>query len=228
MEADLNAKTEQILTVKHTIMLEALIYMKEMVRNRFSLSFLEIHQNLSIPPFVVSTSSNISLIAPAPYYSRWNETSGKQGTQTVEIIDEDLDKVVGNAQTSVNASNFGLVSNLNSRSKSKGYIDTIVKYNDDGADLKISNIVRIGDRYITKEWECGEEWQRKYGTRNVQGELHSPLRSLYDTATGHVHSPERSQRSQRRETQSVEPIPTFRGTQQDQMELTTYHEACEL
>jgi len=168
-------------------------------------------------------------IASVQYYNR-NSPMRRVPTRTVEIVDEKLDDVVDHDATSRGLSFVGLASKV--RSKSKGYIDTIVNFNDDGTDLKIANIVRIGDKYITKEWQCGDNWEKKYGNRNIEERLESPLKDVYDTATGHMHSQTRSNRSLGRNSfvESVEANPTFRDIQRhrDNMELTVLHEGCDL
>lgn len=43
------------------------------------------------------------------------------------------------------------------------FIDTIINYDENAGDLSIANIVKIGDRIITREWDCGEELKIQNG-----------------------------------------------------------------
>ena len=43
------------------------------------------------------------------------------------------------------------------------FIDTIINYDENAGDLSIANIVKIGDRIITREWDWGDELKIQNG-----------------------------------------------------------------
>lgn len=102
-----------------------------------------------------------------------------------------------------------------------GYIDTIINYDEKEGELNIANIVKIGDKYIKKEWECGDEFKAIYGRSKSAGRNSTLKQSTNKRATtGRMddtlnrRSPLRCSKNLFEEDslESVEPNPTFRGT----------------
>ena len=190
------------------------------------------YSHFDIQNFPYTKCSPIGL---TQYESNLQSLNTNAAGKTVEIVEERLNDVTGDVQDKHESNIMQLSQNHTKstkgsklqRSKSSGFIDTIVTFGDDGKDLKIANIVKIGDKYITKEWNCGDEWERKYGTRDIKKEIEAPLRSTYDNATGHLHKTERDLEIDVKEEDdpSVLENPTITDLHKDEnMQITIHHE----
>ena len=110
-----------------------------------------------------------------------------------------------------------------------GYVDTIVNYNEDEGELNIANVVKIGDQYITKEWDCGKEYRetinrsRSPSKRSKGSKRSVSLKDTFDasrmTASKHLFNDEFEE--------SVEPNPTFRSSTR-KLKATNMHCDCDL
>jgi hypothetical protein len=110
-----------------------------------------------------------------------------------------------------------------------GYIDTIVNYDEEEGGLNIANVVKIGDQYITKEWQCSKDLQKVTGKRN---------RSLTRSNVGARRSFFEDDDALRVSRdifendfdQSVEPNPTLRGSSAGRKSIRSKfdHEDCDL
>lgn len=96
----------------------------------------------------------------------------------------------------------------------EGYIDTIVNFNEKEGELNISNIVKIGDQYIKKEWNCGKEYRQTLANNSASKyRTHSSPRRGADTVEmDDTFDPSRMTASRKlfdEDEQSVEPNPTI-------------------
>lgn len=71
--------------------------------------------------------------------------------QTIELYEgSDLEEEAGK---------LTIAQRLGAKQGEQGYIDTIINFDEKEGKLNIANVVKIGDQYITKEWDCGEEYR---------------------------------------------------------------------
>jgi hypothetical protein len=130
-------------------------------------------------------------VFPSGRGSRSLSRSGaKQPPQTVEIYE--------GSDTEEDADNLTLGERLGGKKGDNGYVDTIINFDEKQGQLNISNVVKIGDQYITKEWDCGEEYREslrrsKTPQRNTIKSHESPQRS--STRSPHKNYNRSSQRN---------------------------------
>ena len=100
-------------------------------------------------------------------------------TQTVEIEERDGDdpsqahtiresftqKMMEARKSDLRYSTSNLKDAKESKIPKESFIDTIINYDEDAGDLNIANIVKIGDRVITKEWDWGQELKEQEGKK---------------------------------------------------------------
>lgn len=135
----------------------------------------------------------------------------KDPTQTVEIVEHYEDGSQKEETLGAKLAADG----------TNGYIDTIVNYDEKEGELNIANIVKIGDKYIKKEWDCGDEFRAIHGKSKSVGRT-----GWIRSATSRKSSTSRREDARDRRSpfrcsrnlfeddslESVEPNPTFRGT----------------
>lgn len=91
--------------------------------------------------------------------------------------------------------------------------------------------MKIGEKYITKEWECAEEWEKKYGNRNLKEDLNATFNEQYNYIGHKSSSANRSASFRQAEENlddSVEADPTFRNVRDDIDQTSSYHDGCDL
>jgi hypothetical protein len=80
-----------------------------------------------------------------------SQTGAKRPPQTVEIYE--------GSDTEEDAHKLTLAERIGGKKGDNGYVDTIINFDEKQGQLNISNVVKIGDQYITKQWDCGEEYR---------------------------------------------------------------------
>lgn len=107
------------------------------------------------------------------------QNSKPSKTQTVEIEERNGDdtsnshtiresftqKMIEARKNDPRYSASNLYETKESKVQKNSFIDTIINYDEDAGDLSIANIVKIGDRVIKREWDCGQELKDQEGKR---------------------------------------------------------------
>jgi len=144
--------------------------------------------------------------------------------QTIEIIEQDDDQ-----------REVTLAERL-AGDGTEGYIDTIVNYDEDEGNLNIANVVKIGDKYITKEWQCGKDLKQKYAegsmTKSInRGTFGGRQSFAIDDDEDELRVSRNLFESEIASDDSVELNPTFRGdssTSRKQVKTRVDHQDCDL
>lgn len=137
--------------------------------------------------------------------------------QTIELYEgSDIEEEAGK---------LTIAQRLGAKQGEQGYIDTIINFDEKEGKLNIANVVKIGDQYITKEWDCGEEY------RETVKRSKSPQRGANKLTLKDTFDASRLTASKRLFTEdideSVERNPTLRSVNSNHKSFTGNVEHCD-